>query len=242
MNGPVRDQARLSEWFVPRFGPIWLRSTIGLLFLPYTGMVLSFAAIGSLLAPAPEGERVGAIALVYFLGLGVGAHALDALGARTGVKPWGRAFSRDSLILLCAFSLAGAYAVGGWYIARDVPWLGLAALLEGFFVFAYNLEWFGGYFHSDLWFAFSWGALPVVAGQLIQMNGVTLPGLLASLAAALLSLVQITASRPYKELKRSAPLDPERAALAARLELILKSVSLGVITLAFALLLARFAP
>ena len=29
---------------------------------------------------------------------------------------------------------------------------------------AYNLELFGGRFHSDLWFALAWGAFPVVTG------------------------------------------------------------------------------
>jgi hypothetical protein len=39
---------RLSEWFVPKFGSRNFRLTIGILFLPYTGMVISFAIWGSL--------------------------------------------------------------------------------------------------------------------------------------------------------------------------------------------------
>lgn len=41
---------RRSEWFVPRFGPPKFRLFVGLLFLPYTGMVIAFVVIGSMLA------------------------------------------------------------------------------------------------------------------------------------------------------------------------------------------------
>ena len=33
---------RTTEWFVPRFGPPRFRAIVGLLFLPYTGMVLAY--------------------------------------------------------------------------------------------------------------------------------------------------------------------------------------------------------
>ena len=38
----------MSEWFVPKFGPEKFRLCVGILFLPYTGMVVSFAIWGSL--------------------------------------------------------------------------------------------------------------------------------------------------------------------------------------------------
>src|SRR5687768_17611184 len=99
---------RRGEWFVPSFGPERFRLAVGLLFLPYTGMVLSYTVIGSMLAPAIHWGRVGAVVLIYFLALGIGAHALDALGSR-GVKPWGEAFSRAQLWTLATASIAGAY-------------------------------------------------------------------------------------------------------------------------------------
>ena len=37
---------------------------------------------------------------------------------------------------------------------------------------AYNLEWFGGTFHSDLWFALMWGGFPALAGAFAQMGRV----------------------------------------------------------------------
>ena len=230
---------RRTEWFVPAFGPERFRLAVGLLFLPYTGMVLSFTVIGSMLAPAIYWDRVGAIVLIYFLALGIGAHALDAVGSGTA-KPWGNVFSRAQLWALAVAALLAAYAVGIWYMVRYAPLLWPIALAEGFFVLAYNLEWFRGRFHSDFWFAVSWGALPVLAGYVLQTNAVSAAALLVAAAMALLSVVEIKASRPYKELKRagSGGQEAERTQIA-RLEAILKSVSLGVILLGAGLLVGR---
>jgi hypothetical protein len=233
---------RRSEWFVPRFGPERFRALVGLLFLPYTGMVLSFVVIGSIVADPIHWDRVLAIVVIYFLGLGISAHALDALGSG-GVKPWGTVFSRTQLWILAAGSLVLAYALAGYYMVRFVPRLAFLALLEGFFVFAYNLEWFQGRFHTDRWFAFSWGFLPVLAGTLMQNNTISIGALILATAMALFSLVEIKASRPYKDLKRaSGPLREEDRLLLVRYETILKSISLGVILLAGGFLIWRIFP
>jgi hypothetical protein len=230
---------RRTEWFVPSFGPVRFRLAVGLLFLPYTGMVLSFTVIGSMLAPVVYWDRVAAIVLIYFLGLGIAAHALDAVGSR-GARPWGEVFSRRQLWLLAVVSLAAAYAIALWYMVRDTPLLWLIAIPEGFFVLAYNLEWFGGRFHRDSWFAFSWGALPVLAGYVLQTNAISASALLVAAAMALLSLVEIRASRPYKDLKRAlAEGRAAQPAEASRLEGILKSLSGGVIVLGLGLLALR---
>lgn len=230
---------RRTEWFVPSFGPERFRLAVGLLFLPYTGMVLSYTVIGSMLAPAIHWDRVAAIVLIYFLALGIGAHALDAVGSR-GPKPWGQVFSRAQLWALAVTSLLAAYAIGIWYMVLYTPLLWPIALAEGFFVLAYNLEWFGGRFHSDFWFALSWGALPVLAGYILQTNAVSPAALLVAAAMALLSLVEIKASRPYKDLRRAAASGQEAdRGQIARLEAILKSVSLGVILLGAGLLAWR---
>jgi hypothetical protein len=87
---------RRNEWFVPSRGPLNVRVLIGLLFLPYTGMVLAYTIIGAMLAERIHWDRVGALAAIYFLALGIGAHALDAVGSKN-VKPWGTLFSDESL-------------------------------------------------------------------------------------------------------------------------------------------------
>ena len=225
---------RRGEWFVPAVGPERLRLAVGLLFLPYTAMVLGFTVIGSMLSPAIHWDRAAAIVLIYFLALGIGAHALDALGSRAA-KPWGEAFSRAQLWTVAIAAIVAAYAIGIWYMVRYTPLLWLVAIPEGFFLLAYNLEWFGGRFHRDSWFAFSWGALPVLAGYILQTNAVSLAALLMALAMGLLSLVEIKASRPYKALKRAGAATVELTALEA----VLKSLSFGVLALAAAMLALR---
>jgi len=230
---------RGSEWFVPRFGSPKFRRAIGLLFLPYTAMVIAFSVIGSMLAPELHWDRVAAIGFIYFLGLGIGAHALDALGSQTK-KPWGDVFGKRQLWFLAGCSLTMAYLVAAYFMVRFVPNLIFIALIEGFFVFAYNLEWFGGRYHTDGWFAFSWGFLPVLAGYVMQTNTLSVAVLPVALSMALFSLVEIKASRPYKALKQCGPhLEETDRALMIRLEVILKSISLGVIVLGGGLLLFR---
>lgn len=229
---------RQSEWFVPQFGPPAFRIAIGLLFLPYTGMVLSYTVIGSMLAPMIGWDRVVAIIVIYFLGLGIAAHALDAIGGATGVKPWGTHFSKKLLWGIAIVALLIAYGIGGYYIVTVAPWLLVIALFEGFFLFAYNLEGWNGRFHTDGWFAFSWGVLPVWAGFVIQTNRLSLPALLFGGAMGLISLVEINASRPYKALKKVGLFDPQ----IIRYEMILKSVSSAVILLAVGMVLWRLNP
>jgi hypothetical protein len=230
---------RGTEWFVPKLGPPKFRFFIGLLFLPYTAMVLSFAAIGAMTAKDIMWGRVLAIVAIYFLGLGVAAHALDALGSKK-VKPWGSVFTRLQLWLLAAGALMSAYLIAAYYMILYVPWLWIVAILEGFFVFAYNLEWFGGKFHTDHWFAFSWGFLPVLAGRLIQTNTISLESVLLAVSMAFFSYVEIKASRPYKERKRRGiAIGEGERLLMQRFEMILKSISLGVIFLGAGLLMWR---
>lgn len=231
---------RSSEWFVPSVGPPPLRMVVGLLFLPYTGMVLSYTIIGSMLAERVYWDRVAAILSVYFLALGIGAHALDALGSKGG-KPWGVVLSPRPLWVMAVSSILLAYAIGIYYMLLYTPLLWLIAIPEGFFLLAYNLEWFEGRFHADGWFALSWGMLPVLAGYISQTNRLSLSAVLVATAMGLLSLVEITASRPYKALKRTgAALTNERDEMMQRFERILKSLSAGVVLLGAGLLLWRW--
>lgn len=230
---------RIDEWFVPRVGPEKFRIFVGLLFLPYTGMVLSYTVIGSMLANQIHWDRVVAICAVYFLGLGIAAHSLDALGSKE-VKPWGSVFNKRTLWTTAVASLCGAYAIGIYYIVLYVPLLAPVAVLEGFFVFAYNLEWFEGRFHTDGWFAFSWGFLPLTAGYIMQTNSISPGAFFVGAAMSLFSYVEIKASRPYKELKRRRDelTDNDKSTMIGY-EFILKSISIGVIFLGIGLALWR---
>ncbi len=234
LDTPTPD--RRSEWFVPQFGPLKFRIFVGLLFLPYTGMVLSFTVIGAMLAEPIYWERVLAIVLIYFFGLGIAAHALDAIGGRSQ-KPWGQHFSKRMLWALAIFSLIPAYGIGLYYIFTETPYLAVLAVLEGFFLFAYNLEWLEGKFHTDVSFAFSWGVLPLLAGYVIQSNTLSLSVIVMAAAMGLFSYVEIKASRPYKKIKRAG--DSQNQDLQLIYEKILKGISIGVIFLAFAMMLWR---
>ncbi len=227
---------------MPEFGPEWFRVYVGLLFLPYTGMVLAYTVIGSMMAAEIHWDRVVAIVVIYFFGLGIAAHALDALGSRS-VKPWGEAFSKKQLWSLAAGALTIAYGIGIYYIVRYAPLLLIIAIAEGFFVFAYNLELFEGKFHTDAWFSISWGSLPVLAGYILQTNDVSIAVIIAAAATGFLSLVEIKASRPYKELKRQgdAVVAVDAGEVLIRLEHILKFVSFGVILIGVSLLVWRWA-
>ncbi len=212
------SDTRINEWFVPRFGPLKFRAFVGLLFLPYTGMCLSFTIFGSMLAGTIHWDRVGAIVLIYALALGVSAHCADSLGSKK-VKPWGSYFTRRQLTALMLSTIVVAYAVGIYYIIFYTPLLGLIAVLEGFFLFAYNFELWKGRFHNNFWFAVSWGALPVLAGYVIQTNSISLIALAVAAAAALASYAEIRTSRQYKVLVKSGP-DKTAKKLEGRLKVL----------------------
>ena len=192
------QEDRLSEWFVPKFGSKNFRLSIGILFLPYTGMVISFAIWGSLSVEFGF-DRIVSISLLYFFAIGISAHCLDALGSKK--KPWGN-ISYKKLWSAAIISLIISFSVGGYYIFLD-SWLLLPiGMMEGFFLFAYNLELFRGKFHNNLSFVISWGILPVFAGATIQSNSITIETIIFSAIAGLVSYVLIITSRKYKELKR----------------------------------------
>jgi len=238
----VSDDSRINEWFVPKFGPLKFRIFAGLLFLPYTGMCVSFAVIGSMLAPTIFWDRVAAIALIYFLALGVAAHAIDSIGSKK-TKPWGSYFSRKQLWILSLCTLIPAYAIGVYYMVLYVPLLWIVAIAEGFFVFAYNLELFKGRFHTDGWFAFSWGALPVMAGFIMQTNSVSALAFAVAAVMGLVSYTEIKTSRPYKELKRGnyeQTLSQDQILMKINYyERILKGLSIGTVLVALGLLIWR---
>jgi hypothetical protein len=202
-----------------------------MMFLPYTGMCLSFAILGSMSAPEVHWDRVGAIALIYALALGIGAHAADAIGSKNS-KPWAGYFTKRQMAVLMLASVAAAYTIGMYYIVMHVPLLGVVAALEGFFLFAYNFELFGGRFHNDLWFALSWGALPAMAGYLIQTGEFSLLPFAVAAGAAVASYIEIKMSRPYKQAKREGR-------DARRLEVRLKVLSLATIAFSLVVLAGR---
>ena len=224
---------RFSEWFVPKFGPRKFRLCCGILFLPYTGMVVSFAAWGSFTTNF-SAERLVAICILYFLALGVSAHCLDAMGSKG--KPWG-ILSKKKITMVTLLSLSIAFVIGLYYAFLDSPLLFPIGIAETFFLFAYNLELFRGKFHHNAIFVISWGALPVLAGCAIQTNEISFTTLILSGIAAALSFVLIKTSKKYKSIMHESNGIQD----AHKEEIILKLVSIGVIASTISYLVLRYA-
>lgn len=222
---------RTSEWFVPKFGSKNFRIGVGILFLPYTGMVVSFAAWGSFTTDFSL-DRLVAICILYFLALGISAHCLDSIGSKS--KPWGF-LSKRKIMTIALLSLSGAFTIGLYYAFLDSPLLIPIGILESFFLFTYNLELFKGRFHNNTIFVISWGILPVLAGSVIQSNSITIETIILAGIAGILSYLLIVTSRKYKELKRQSEDYPK----THRKEIILQLTSVGVIVSTVSYLIIR---
>ena len=106
------------------------RDYVTLLHPPYTLWHLSYVVIGAALAPDWRPLRLGVGLAAFFLGLGVGAHALDELRGR----PLGTRIPDRVLWGLAAVSLAGAVAIGIAAAVVWIPWLAVFVTFGGFIV------------------------------------------------------------------------------------------------------------
>jgi hypothetical protein len=224
------------------------RDLVTLLHPPYTAWNLANVAIGAALAPHFHGGRLLAALGAFFLGVGVCAHALDELGGR----PLGTRLSGGALAALAGVSLAGAIAIGV-VGAVTVSLTLLPFVVAGaFIVMAYNLEWFGGRFHTTFWLAASWGAFPALTGYWACSQTLRAQALLAAAGCFMLTVLQRRLSTPARELRRrTVSLSGEQrlrdgtavrldaARIAAPLEGALRACATGVVLLALAMVAAR---
>jgi hypothetical protein len=169
-----------------------------LLHPPYTLWHLSYYALGAALAPRVHADRVIWGLVAFALAVGVAAHALDELHDR----PLRTALSDRVLVLLAAFSSAGALAIGIVGVLIVSVWLLPLVVAGALFLPAYNLELAGGRFHGDRWFALGWGAFPAFTGYFANAEQIRLPGILIALGCFLLSAAQRRLSTPARELRR----------------------------------------
>jgi hypothetical protein len=217
---------------------------------PYTVWHLSYVVIGASTASTVNLRWLGETLLAIFLAMGVGAHALDELNGR----PLRTRIRSHVLVGLAVVGVLAAVALGLHGMVEVSPWLGVFILLGAFLVPAYNLEWFDGAFHSNLWFALAWGAFPTLTAAFAQSGRITLAAIAASVACAGISAAQRVLSTPVRELRRQVErvegvvtfqdgttrsLDP--GALRAAPEGALRWLSLAMPALAVGLLAARLA-
>jgi len=207
------------------------RDYVTLLHPPYTLWHLSYVAIGAAVAPRMHWGILGWTELAFFLALGVGAHALDELHGR----PLRTRIPGALLVALAACSIAAACAIG-IAVASDTTWWLLAFVAVGaFVVVAYNLELFGGTFHSDLWFGLAWGAFPVLTAYFASAGRLRGEAFAAAAFAVFASLAQRTLSTQVRGARR----EDGNPAAARPAEVALQLLSVALPLLAGALLLAR---
>jgi hypothetical protein len=225
-----------------------VRDVWALLHPPYTAWHLSYVLIGAGLAPVLSLTRLIATLLAFFLAVGIAAHSLDELRGRPlrtqipGPVLWSAAIA----------GLAGAVVLG--FAGLGIVGLGLIPfILAGVaFVFAYNLELFGGRLHGDLWFALSWGAFPVLTAYFAQTGRLSAGAVIAAAGAYALSYGQRALSTPARLLRRRTasvegaltlsdggrvPLDGPT--LLRPLERALAAFSYGVVLLSLGLVVSR---
>jgi hypothetical protein len=186
------------SWYALETGG-W-RDYVTLLHLPYTAWHLSYVVIGGCLAPLVAWGRLAAAVAAFALAVGIGAHALDELNGR----PLRTSIPGSVLAGLAAVSIGAACAIGVIGALRFEPWLVLLVPVGLFLVLAYNLELFGGRFHSDVWFGLAWGGFPVICGYAAVAGDVSAAPLLAAAFATLLSLAQRTLSNRVRHVRRRA--------------------------------------
>jgi hypothetical protein len=169
-----------------------------LLHPPYTLWHLSYVALGAATAGEVDLYRLGMSLLGFLLGVGLAAHALDELRGR----PLGTSISDLVLQGIAIASLAGAAAVGIVGVVQVSPWLAMFIVAGAFLVVAYNLELFGGAFHSDLWFALAWGGFPALTGAFAQEARLHAAAVLVAGACVAISAAQRVLSTPVRRLRR----------------------------------------
>jgi hypothetical protein len=219
-----------------------------LLHPPYTLWHLSYVVLGAVAAPRVHGDRVGAALLAFFLAVGVAAHAFDELHDR----PLRTGLSSLTLAVTGSVALLGATGIGVAGIATVSITLAPFVLFGAAICLAYNLELFGGRFHSDAWFAITWGAFPALTGYWVNALSFTLAGGLITAACAGLSVFQRRLSTPARLLRRNTAsvsgeqrlvdgtsIELSRSLLLAPLDGALQAMSAAITLLAAGLLAAR---
>ena len=230
------------------------RDLVTVLHPPYTAWNLANVGFGAAAAAQIHTDRFIATLAAFFLAVGISAHTLDELNGR----PLKTELSDLTLKVLAALSLAGAMGIGvaGCIIvsATLIPFV----LAGGFFVVAYNLELFGGRFHTAFWLAFAWAAFPALTSWWV--NTLSLASLKLDVAGILVAAgcfglvsVQRTLSTPVRQLRRKTvsvsgeqrlddgtviPLTP--AEISGPLDASLRGLSWAVVVLAIGLVVVRY--
>jgi hypothetical protein len=230
------------------------RDLVTVLHPPYTAWNLANVCFGAAAAAQIHTDRFVATLAAFFLAVGISAHTLDELNGR----PLKTELSDRTLIALAVASLLGAMGIGVAGCIIVSPTLIPFVLAGGFFVVAYNLELFGGRFHTAFWLAFAWAAFPAITSWWVNTLSfaslkVDVAGVLVAAGCFGLVSVQRTLSTPVRTLRRKTVsvsgeqlLDdgtviPLTAAeLSGPLDASLRGLSWAVVVLAIGVVVIRY--
>lgn len=208
------------------------RDYLTLLHPPYTLWHLSYAALGAALAPHMKWDILGWTLLAFLLAMGIGAHAMDEMKGR----PLRTRIPDRVLVLLAAWSIAGACVIGIHVAIGSTLWLLVFIVFGVAIVVAYNFELFGGLVHTPFWFAFAWGAFPALTAYFASARTVRGEAVLVAAFAFLTSLAQQRLSADVRFARRTVG-DVTQARTA---EAALKLLAFSMPVLAGAVLLSRW--
>ena len=173
---------------------------LNLLHVPYILWHLGYVVLGAAIVPTVHIDRLLGTLLAFFLAVGIASHALDELHDR----PLGTRIPKAVLVFLAVVSLAGAVALGVAAGMLESYWIFAFVAFGGFIVAFYNLGLWNNRFHTDFWFAFSWGAFPVLTSYWVNASRLDFAAVLLAAACFLLTMAQRTLSTPVRTIRRKA--------------------------------------
>ena len=173
---------------------------VNLLHIPYTLWHLSYVVLGAAIAPTVHVDRMIGTLVAFFLAVGIASHSLDELNGR----PLSTRIPQGVLMGMAAVSLAGAMGLGVLAGLSETLWIFPFVAFGGFIVVFYNSGIWHDRFHSDFWFAFSWGAFPVLTSYWINASRLDAAAVLLAFGCFIFTLTQRTLSTQVRTVRRKA--------------------------------------
>jgi len=213
-----------------------LADVYNMLHLPYTAMVLGFVVSGAAIAPQVHLDRLAGALLAYFVGLGIGVHALDQL--EPGGSSYVERLSESELTAMALLGLAVAAGIGFYFAITVTDWMIPLIIASLFFAVAYPLpsRVGGGLFHTPLSFSFAWGFLPLITSYIVESVSLTPLAVAAGGVAALAAAVELRLSRRARAARKRGVSDEFKRHERGLKVLVVSTCSVAILLMAVRLL------
>ena len=176
--------------------------------LPLPFCVLAFATLGAAFSERVYLNRLGLTYLGILLALCLGAYSLDELQGR----PYHTKFEDRTLWCMTMVGMSGATLVAIYLMLTVSFLIVIPAALAAFFIFAYNLELFGGRFHNAGWFGVSWGGLTTFGSYFVQSTTLSVTPLIVSVMSSLVGMSIVYLTHKFRPDELSKKLEIARSA------------------------------